>query len=390
MSGNLNSFTEVTNTSWFSRIGSSFKGILFGIILIVIAVGVLFYNEGKAVKTAKGLKEGLSAVISVDAQQQDASRQGKLIHISGEVLTQDMLKDDDFGIIVNALKLKRNVQMYQWSENQQSETKTKLGGGEETVTTYSYEKKWSQQLENSSSFKNPEGHQNPNSFKYNAYSKSASNASLGVYKLSNSIVSKISNFTSLRIDAIDTLKVKNAHLSGNQIYIGEGNLQEPNIGDLKVSFSVVKPGRDYSIVSKEMNGNLVPYLTKTGTNIELVSKGIISASSMFESAQKQNTFLTWLFRIIGFFMMYFGFLLILRPLEVFADVVPFIGNIVGFGLKILSFLLGLALWFITIAIGWIFYRPVVGTALLVLVAVLIVSIVVLVGRKKDKSSAVSA
>ncbi|WP_339136467.1 MAG: hypothetical protein WGN25_01115 [Candidatus Electrothrix sp. GW3-4] len=52
------SYTEVTNQSWFSRIGGAIKGIIFGFILFIIAFPLLFWNEGRAVKTYKTLKEG--------------------------------------------------------------------------------------------------------------------------------------------------------------------------------------------------------------------------------------------------------------------------------------------------------------------------------------------
>ena len=60
-------FSEVSSESWFGRIGNSIKGILFGIILIPISVLLLSWNEGRAVTTAKSLKEGAAAVVSVEA-----------------------------------------------------------------------------------------------------------------------------------------------------------------------------------------------------------------------------------------------------------------------------------------------------------------------------------
>ena len=38
MSDENDSYTEVTSTSWFSRLGDSFRGIGIGIILIIAAV----------------------------------------------------------------------------------------------------------------------------------------------------------------------------------------------------------------------------------------------------------------------------------------------------------------------------------------------------------------
>ncbi len=57
------SYTEVTSKGWFSRIGESIKGIVFGVILIPGMVVLLWWNEGRAVTTALSLKEGASAVV---------------------------------------------------------------------------------------------------------------------------------------------------------------------------------------------------------------------------------------------------------------------------------------------------------------------------------------
>ena len=51
----MDSFTEVSHESWFSRIKSAIVGVVFGLLLFVIAFPVLFINEGRAVKTAKAL-----------------------------------------------------------------------------------------------------------------------------------------------------------------------------------------------------------------------------------------------------------------------------------------------------------------------------------------------
>ena len=62
---NNDSFTEVTSQGLGSRLMESIKGVLVGLVMFIAAFPVLWINEGCAVKTAKGLEEGLSAVISV-------------------------------------------------------------------------------------------------------------------------------------------------------------------------------------------------------------------------------------------------------------------------------------------------------------------------------------
>jgi hypothetical protein len=155
------SYTEVTSRSWGSRLGDSLKGIGVGLLLICVGVVALWWNEGRAVDRARALEEGAGQVISIDAGRIDQTYEGKLIHLSGHAITEESLSDPDFGVRAQAIKLRRVVMMYQWKEHSHSETKEKLGGGSETVTTYTYDKGWDSSVIQSSGFKKPTGHQNP-------------------------------------------------------------------------------------------------------------------------------------------------------------------------------------------------------------------------------------
>jgi len=130
-------YTEVTKESWFKRLGNAFKGILFGFLLIGISFVLLFWNEGRAVKTMKTLKEGKGIVVPIRADKLDPENNGKLVHVTGKATTEEILEDSVFNVSIRAIKLKRVVQMYQWKEVVTSKTKKKLGGETETVKTYS-------------------------------------------------------------------------------------------------------------------------------------------------------------------------------------------------------------------------------------------------------------
>src|SRR4051812_11739481 len=153
-------FREVSNQGWLSRLGSSVKGVLVGGVLTLICVGVLFWNEGRAVNEAKRIQEGQVACVSVDAAKVDPANEKKEVHISGDATTNDKVADDVFGVSASAIRLKRFVEMYQWKEKKETSKRTKLGGGEETVTTYNYSKGWDDELQDSSQFKHPDDHNN--------------------------------------------------------------------------------------------------------------------------------------------------------------------------------------------------------------------------------------
>jgi len=85
---------------------------------------------------------------------------------------------------------------------------------------------------------------------------------------------------------------------------------------------------------------------------------------MFAAAQRENRILTWILRLAGVFAMFLGFMLILRPLVVVADVVPFIGSILSAGAGIVSLVLTAIVAPLVIAVAWFWYRPLVSAVVL--------------------------
>lgn len=358
-------FTEVTHTSWFSRIGGAFKGILMGLVLFVVAFPLLFWNEGRAVKTHKTLQEGGKTVVTVASDNVDVANAGKLIHVTGLADTEAILTDPTFSVSAKAMKLRRIVEMYQWNETSQSKTKKKLGGGTETITEYSYNQLWSDKLISAASFKVPSGHQNPASLPYGSTQQTADRVVLGAFTLSPSLVSKINTFEPLAVTSDTPLPaaVKDtAQVVDAGFYIGT-NMASPQVGDVRVKFEMVKP-LQVSVIAKQAGNTFEPYVTQASGTIELLQIGVHTADAMIQQAQESNKMLTWLLRLVGFVFMLAGLNLVFKPLAVVADVLPIAGTIVSAGTGIISFLLATLASLITIAIAWIVYRPLLGIILL--------------------------
>ncbi len=360
-------FTEVTTQSWGSRIKSSLSGTVVGLIMFVAAFPLLFWNEGRAVQRAKALEEGAGIVLSVTADQVDARNQGRLIHLSGTPTTDELLADPLFGVQEKAIKLRRVVEMYQWQESAHSETKEKLGGGTETTTTYSYGKDWSSSAIASGSFKHPEGHQNPGAIPYEQAEMVARQVALGAFQLSDGLKDSLSHYQPVtpKPEALERVKraqTRPAALQGNELFIGLIPAN-PQVGDLRIRFDAVYP-EPISIVAQQQGNSFTPFMTQVGDTIQLLEYGNRSADAMFKSAQEQNAFLTWILRGVGFFIMFIGLRSLLGVLQVLASVVPLIGHLVGFGTGLVAGLLAAALSLITVAVAWIFYRPLIGILLL--------------------------
>ena len=54
------SVSETSSQGWLSRLGGAIKGIFVGLIMVIAAFPLLFWNEGRAVKPAKSLDELLA------------------------------------------------------------------------------------------------------------------------------------------------------------------------------------------------------------------------------------------------------------------------------------------------------------------------------------------
>src|SRR5687767_13646847 len=104
------SFSVTTSQSWFSRLFGSIKSVLVGLIFFVLAFPLLWWNEGRAVRTARSLSEGAGSIVSAPADSIDASKEGKLVHMTGPVSTEKPVADDALPVQVQGVKLIRNVE----------------------------------------------------------------------------------------------------------------------------------------------------------------------------------------------------------------------------------------------------------------------------------------
>ncbi len=384
-------YTEVTTKSWGSRLVESIKSVLVGIALFVISFPLLFWNEGRAVQTAKSLEEGASAVVSVSSEKVDPAHEGKLVHMTGETKTTDKLTDPDFNVSAVAVKLDRSVEMYQWKEKVTKEEKKKLGGGTETVTTYDYVETWSDDAIDSSGFKE-DGHDNPGRLPFESQSWRAKNVTLGAFKLSDKQIGMISGtnavtFDDATLESVPKRLHANATTDRKQLYLGK-DPNRPAIGDVRVSFSTTLPGPT-SLVGVQTGSTFAPYQAKSGDDILLLEVGTFTAAQMFQQAQDRNTMLTWILRLVGFVFMFAGLGMVFKPISVLGDVVPFVGNLLGAGLGLFAFCISVSLSLLTISVAWIFYRPVLGVGLLLVSGGAIYGLVMLAKKRKAAAPAVS-
>lgn len=366
--------TETTTESWGSRLGSSIKGVVIGFALFIAGFPVLFWNEGDSVKTAKAIDEGEGACISVESNASvDQDMEGKLVHMSGKADTKDVLTDDTFGVSATAIRLERNVEMYQWIEESHTSEKKKMGGSVEKVTTYTYKKDWMPTAIDSSGFKE-QGHDNPGVMEFESQKMQAANVTFGAFRLNESQIDHIGSAKQYAFPTGFVCKVERVKVQGGTIYVPNAETRnnalntrdvasQTRIGDMRVTFRVVYP-HEISLIAKQHGDTFVAYTAKNGKKLSYLEDGVKDAAEMFQTARTNNAIMTWLVRVGGFLMMFIGLSMVFKPLSVLADVLPILGDIVEMGMGLVAGLIAFICSLVTIAIAWVFYRPVLGIILL--------------------------
>ena len=431
-------YTETTQTSWGSRLGGAFKGIVTGIVLVVVGTVLLYWNEGRTVKTGGAINEARSvAVRAEDISRADPALAGKVIYATGRADTQDVLTDPIFGVSAPAINISRRVEYYQWQEHSRQEKRKKLGGGEETVTTYTYTKEWVDGPTDSGSFKDPE-YQGRNKVlaEYEDETLYAPNVTFGAYTLPNFLKHSIGGavpldlvldedrkkaiFEGLSVEpgpvgnamlpagnavlpakgssdpasadaasgdaassAVQPVQLvqpqdRYVHAQGNVLYLGE-NPGSPQIGDVRVTFSQTPPA-DVSIIAQVVGNTFEEFTASNGYTFSRLNMGTVGMERMFAGAESDNAMMAWILRVVGTIVVIVGLGTILHPLSVIADVIPILGSIVGAGTGLVAFLLGLAWSLLVIAVAWIRFRPVLAVSLLGGVVVLL-GLLFVKGRK---------
>ncbi|MFT7634190.1 MAG: hypothetical protein ACI87E_005249 [Mariniblastus sp.] len=382
------SITSVSSQSWFSRAKGALFGVVIGIMMIPGSVFMLGWNEYRTIHRTQGLKQGAELVASLDQVDSiDESMDSQLVHLTGLAETNDQLKDEDFQIDEQAIKLRRSVEMFQWIEEKTSRQNKKIGGRKETVDTYTYGTQWSADREDSSKFEESGSHFNPPE-KYPAVTQSATHVTVGAFSLGQTLIAQIDSFEPIvwdqdRIEKLDPEFQDHVLLDGELIYWsaeGKPSLDEPIVGDQRIMFEWVKP-TSVSVVAKQAGEKLTGFKVSNGEKIEKLYVGELTADEMFDKIQQENMALAWVIRIAGFGMSCLGFYLVMAPLAVLADIVPFIGSLTRSLTMIIAGLMGVCLSACTVAFAWIAVRPLIGIPMLILAIGCVVMLVRIISSR---------
>ena len=406
-------YQETEITGYGTRVKQSFKKIATGFTMFVGATVMLWMNEGDSVKTADMLEEAQSVCVAMeDPEKKDASLEGQLVCGTAMSISTDSLIEKDFDIGVNAISLKRKVEYYQWNETRTEQTEERKDGSEKKTITYDYRRGWSPIPVNSDGFRHPSGHTNVVLANIEDDEQWAEHVSFGAYNLNYSMIHSINDYEPfqpalsddlLRVldkgtqasyesyypkkEGLNSNDYNFVHVIDNQLYLGL-DPNEPMIGDVRITFEKVAPAHEVTVVAVVYGDTFGPFYAKNGYKLEKLIMGKKDMDQFFEDEQTNNTFKTWMARILGIMMVIGALKLIFNFVVTLAKIVPFLSTILGWGVGVICTVLGFVWSLMVIAVAWLFYRPVIGITLLV-VAGLMIWMFALGGKNKLKQLALN-
>ncbi|NWW30863.1 TMM43 protein, partial [Panurus biarmicus] len=383
--------TSETKPGFLERLSETSAGMLIGLVTFLLAFYLLFTNEGRALRTAKSLDEGLSLVVPLDSIHSISQQnEGRLVHLAGALSTSKPLFDPSYGLSIHAAKLKRNVEMYQWVEYEDSK-EYEENGEIKKETKYSYNTEWKSEVVNSRNFDREIGHKNPSAMAVESFTAVSSNVQVGSFVLSKGLVDKIDDFKQLSLSHLEDPHAD--VIRGGDYFYHSDNPRRPEVGDLRVSFFYAGLSGDdpylgsaakvslqqflyfgssvpnsvtskyfslsskVTVIARQRGDQLVPYHTKSGDVLEILYPGDLSVEEVFQKEHESNSMKTWALRAAGWLSMFVGISLMTRIFYTLVDWFPVVRDLVNVGLKAFALCVASSLSLLTISVGWLFYRP---------------------------------
>lgn len=369
-------YTEVTRQSFFSNVMSSFVAALIGVVLFFASFFVLWINEGTVNLASVARKS-----TSVAAAAVDPAVEGKLVAATGTLATTETLGDSGYLQAGSYLALERNAEMFAWVEHTSSKTTKNVGGSSTTETTYTYEREWTSDPEESSSFRHSAGHDNP-AMALDSQTWTVNQATLGAYTVDPQKLT-LPDATPLKLNE-EMIEADNGwQLKGEYLVNSPNALQQPQIGDVRVQYAAVPGTVDVTLFGKASGNEIVPFETKDARLYRAFTE---NREQAIETLNTEYTIWLWVMRLVGFLMMWIGMSLCFSPINAVLNILPFLGNMSSFLIGAVMFGVALLLSMITIIASIIAHN----IFLLIGLLLLIMAAVILWSRMRRPSMAVAS
>lgn len=351
-----------THSSW---IGDTLKAMSHGLLLLIIAFLVIYWDEGQE-NVASVARTAVE--IASDVPNTDASLAHQFVSTTGVVDSNASLGDGLFLQPGKFIALQRTVEMYSWMPTQNSDTQN-----------------WTENPVTSHLLKQPINHQNPNKILASLIKK-ISSANIGIYHFNLQDVI-LPTFYQLPLNP-QMLSLPAGVMLANPHYLfismnKNSTLEHPRIGDIRISYSVVPSGIQATLFGRLVGDNILK-CTESGNRFYRLFLGARDhALSVF---QYESGIRLWMFRIAGFLMMWFGLLLLFKPLNYLFSFFEIMNPLTRLLVGTVNFLVAALLTIATLALSTLVYSFILAIVIGLIVMIIAVCVLLMIIHERISQS----
>ena len=347
------------------------NSFLVGLLVIFVGISMVWNNEANILNTDTSLNEAQKEYIEVKNDKINYSNNDKLIVTSGTLdETTQTVTDPLFNIKITGNKLKRTVEIYQVDQ----ECDTDSDGNEHCDIKYV----WSEDLIESNFFSTTE--KNPETKPYESETFYATDLKLGAYTIDQDLIKQLPAEEKI-------YDLNQASALENRLSIVENTYTtvdgEPRVGDIRITYTANK-STIVTAMGVQKENKLDAYIASNGYKVKAIKEGTYTGKELITKLKQENTSSGWTGRLLGFFIITFGFLFLFLFINKIVSWIPGVGRVVGLLSIGISFVAGFAITLFVIALAWLRYKPVVSLLLIVAGIVFILGIIKIKNIIKNK------
>jgi hypothetical protein len=277
--------------------------ITAGVIFFLASFGLLWWNENR-IDPATFYRDS----IQLSAGSVDAPTNGKLIAVTGDITSPHSLSDAGFLRFGRYFALNRKVEMFAWVELESKDTES----------GFLYRKQWTESPPDSDLFIEQEGHSNP-PFPQQSRSYAVKEATIGTFKFSPESADLPAG-SPVFLNRKNYVRSLGTARRGDYIYIGKGSIEEPIVGDIRLSYSAIRSGIRATLFGKVTGQTIEPYFY--GDNIRIYRLFSGSREDALQQIPPPGSTTLWFLRLAGFLTICLGLHLCFGPLNARFKFIP--------------------------------------------------------------------
>ena len=338
--------------------GGKLVGAIFGLGFFVASFFILWLNEGRI-----NYGEVAQDSQAVSAATINTGLEGQFVAASGDLTSQEVIGDPVFLKPAEYIQLNRVVEMYAWEEHQETD--------DEDYTTYEYRPEWTEFPEDSSQFEYS-GYDNP-PMQFQSQTYTVSDAKVGAYLIDpRALTYPAAEPLDLNIEALDEelSDYEDVTNTGNFLYIGNQNITDPDIGDLRIHFTIIPQTSNVTLFGQVAGNSILPYRVEEGDSLYRLF--FINRESAIQQMEQEYSTALWFTRIGGFAMMWCGMFLVLNPITILVSFFPILRQAGTWAIILITLPVAVVISSVVVSISFLAHNP-------IIVVVIIVSALVIVG-----------